>query len=284
MEDSVKKSVDDLVTKSELLYAKIAEDVIAYGFKIIAALTILIIGFWLANRVTRVASTTLSQQNFDATIRLYLSRILGVVFKIVVVITAAGVVGVETTSFVAVLGAAGLAVGLALQGSLSNFAGGVMILVLRPFQVSDFIISQGEEGRVTAIDIFYTTLVRADNRRVILPNGPLISNVIVNSTAENQRRVEIQVGVAYETDIAKAEAVLLSLAYQHPKVLKEPNPVVGIVAFADSSINLSFRAWCLPEDFVSVQFDLYKQTKTALEGVGINIPFPQREVRLLGEK
>ncbi len=277
----MEESVSQIVTKSELLYAQIVEDVVKYGFKVLAAIVILFVGFWVSNRLATLANAALSKQNFDPTIRVYLSRILRILFKVIVVITAAGVVGVETTSFVAVLGAAGLAVGLALQGSLSNFAGGVMILILRPFQVGDMIISQGEEGVVTAIDVFYTTLVRADNRRVILPNGPLIGNVIVNNTAENKRRVEVQVGIAYSSDVAKAEAVLLSLAYQHPKVLKDPSPMVGITAFGASSVDLVFRAWALPEDYPSVYFDLYKQTKTALDGVGISIPFPQREVRML---
>lgn len=281
MEESVNQSVNQLVTQTEILYAKIMEDVVKYGFKVCAAIVILFVGFWVSNRIARLADRALSNRDFDPTIRLYLSRILGILFKVLVVITAAGIVGVETTSFVAVLGAAGLAVGLALQGSLSNFAGGVMILILRPFRVGDSIISQGEEGTVTAIDVFYTTLVKGDNRRVILPNGPLISNVIINATAEESRRAEVRVGIAYDADVAKAEAVLLSIAHQHPKVFKHPLPMVGIVAFGESSVDLVFRVWCKPDDHSGVQFDLYKQTKTALEGVGISIPFPQREVRML---
>lgn len=280
----MEQSVDQFVTQSELLYAKIAEDVVKYGFKVLAAIAILIIGFWLSNRVAKVANGSFVAKEIDTTIRVYLSRILGIILKIIVVITAAGVVGVETTSFVAVLGAAGLAVGLALQGSLSNFAGGVMILILRPFEVGDSIISQGEDGVVTAIDVFYTTIVRPDNRRVILPNGPLIGNVIINSTAEGRRRAEVAVGISYDSDVAKAEAVLLSLAHQHPKVLKDPPAMVGITGFGASSVDLVFRFWCLPEDHPSVQFELYKRTKTALEGVGISIPFPQREVRMLTNK
>lgn len=273
------ESVKEIMSKSDQVYALLIGYATTYGLKLLGAAVILLVGFWLTNRVTQVADTAFGRKDFDTTIRVYLSRILSVAFKVFVVITAAGVLGVETTSFVAVLGAAGLAVGLALQGSLANFAGGVLILVLRPFRVGDLIIAQGEEGVVSAIDVFYTTIIRADNRRVIIPNGPLIGNVITNSSAEPFRRVEVAVGISYSDSIDKAESVLLKLAADHPKVVKDPAPQVGMMRFGDSSVDLVFRAWCKHEDYVEVYFDLHRKTKSAFDSAGITIPFPQREVR-----
>lgn len=278
------ETVNDLMSKSEQIYVKMIEYAMAYGFKILAALIVLLVGFWMANRVTKMINRGLDQKDLDMTISVYLTRIFNVALKIMVVIVAAGILGVETTSFVAILGAAGLAVGLALQGSLANFAGGVLILILRPFRVGDFIISQDHEGVVTTIDVFYTTLTRLDNRRVILPNGPLIGNVITNSTAELTRRVDVSVGIAYSADVDKAEQLLLDIAKRHPLALKEPEPLVGILNFGDSSVNLTFRVWCKTDDFIPLSFDLHKQTKKAFEAGGISIPFPQREIRILNQE
>lgn len=277
MEDSVK----DFMTKTEMISAKLIEYAMTYGIKILVAIVILFGGFWIANRLAGVAESSLSKKDFDATIRVYLSRILNVAFKVIVVITAAGVLGIETTSFVAVLGAAGLAVGLALQGSLANFAGGVLILVLRPFQVGDYIIAQGEEGVVSAIDVFNTTLLKIDNRTVIIPNGPLIGNVIINSTAQKNRRVDVSVGISYDSNIDKAEAALIKMAMAHPKVLKDPVPFMGIVRFGDSSVDLTFRVWCNTVDYWDVYFDMYKNTKSVFDKEGISIPFPRRDMHII---
>lgn len=274
-------SMENLVTKADLIYTRLIEYAMTYGFKILAALGILVVGFWIANRVQRFSDNALNKKDFDTTIRVYLSRILGITFKVIVVITAAGVLGVETTSFVAILGAAGLAIGLALQGSLANFAGGVLILVLRPFQVGDFIVAQGAEGIVTAIDVFYTTLITADNRRVILPNGPLIGNNIINSTAEPIRRVDISVGISYKDSIDKAEQILLGIAAQHPKVIKTPPPYVGVIRFGESSVDLTYRVWCNTADYWDVYFDMHKLTKSGFDAAKITIPFPQREMHLI---
>lgn len=274
-------SMENIVTKSELVYTRLIEYAMTYGLKVIAALIILVVGFWLANRVQHFCDNALSRKDFDATIRVYLARILGITLKVIVVITAAGVMGVETTSFVAILGAAGLAIGLALQGSLANFAGGVLILVLRPFQVGDTISAQGADGLVTAIDVFYTTLLTPDNKRVILPNGPLIGNNIVNVTAEPTRRVDISVGISYSDSIDKAEQVLLGIAAHHPKVHKTPAPYVGVTRFGDSSVDLTFRVWCNTIDYWDVYFELYKQTKSGFDAAKITIPFPQREFRMV---
>lgn len=281
MEETVENSVKDVVLKSEVLYAQMIDYAMTYGLRIISALCIVLVGFWVANRLAQIASTALDKKDFDATIRVYLSRILAIVFKVLVVITAAGVMGVETTSFVAVLGAAGLAVGLALQGSLANFAGGVLILVLRPFQVGDDIASQGSDGTVTAIDVFYTTITTPDNKRIILPNGPLIGNVIVNLSAEPTRRVDIAVGISYSDSIDKAEQILLSIASKDERVLKNPGPFVGVRQFGESSVDITFRLWCKNPDYWPVYFQTLKRIKSEFDAAKISIPFPQREIRIL---
>jgi small conductance mechanosensitive channel len=277
MEDSV----ETIVTKTEMIYEQLIEYAMAYGLRIIAAIVILYVGFWIANRTAQLASSALDKKDFDATIRVYLARILGIVFKVLVVITAAGVMGVETTSFVAVLGAAGLAVGLALQGSLANFAGGVLILVLRPFKVGDFINSQGADGIVTAIDVFYTTMVTLDNKRVFLPNGPLIGNVIVNFSGEPTRRVDLAVGISYGESIDRVEKVLLNIASQHKLVHKTPEPFVGVSKFGESSVDLVFRVWCDNAVYWDVYHDVLKKVKSEFDAAKITIPFPQRETRII---
>jgi len=274
----------EVLTKTELIYRQLIEYATLYGFKLLAAIAVLFVGFSVANRLSKWGEIALTRKDIDPTIGVYLARILNAAFKIVIVITAAGVLGVETTSFIALLGAAGLAVGLALQGSLSNFAGGVLILILRPFRVGDFIKAQGQDGVVSAIDIFHTTLTRTDNQRVVIPNGPLIGDVIVNVSLEKVRRVEVSVGVAYDSDIDKVEEVLLRIAKESPLVQQDPPPFVGISGFGDSSVNLVFRVWCLSAEFWDVHYDMHRKTKKALDAAGIVIPFPQREVRILNPK
>ena len=281
LDQTVDRSIDQITTQTEYWYNKIIEYAMLYGFKVLAAALIFTIGFWLSNRISKWSETAFLRESLDTTIGLYLSRILNVVLKLMVVITAAGVMGVETTSFVALLGAAGLAVGLALQGSLANFAGGVLILVLRPFRVGDYIVAQGEEGVVSAIDIFYTTLTKLDNRRIILPNGPLIGGVIVNTSYEKTRRVDVNVGVAYSSSMDQVETTLLGIAKKHPQVLADPAPFVGVTSYGDSSINIVFRVWCETPYYWDVHFDMYKQTKIAFDTAGISIPFPQRELKII---
>jgi small conductance mechanosensitive channel len=192
-------------------------------------------------------------------------------------------VGIQTTSFVAVIGAAGLAVGLALQGSLSNFAGGVLILIFRPFRVGDVIQAQGEIGAVKEIQIFVTVLTNGQNRRVIIPNGPLANGNIINLTAEPYVRVDTTVGISYDADMKKARELLMDMAKNVPGVLAEPPPTVAVTELGDSSVNLVVRPYCAPADYWNVHFALVEATKNTLDSAGIAIPFPQRDVHLLKE-
>lgn len=271
--------IEDLIAGKVSIYEKVAALVALYGLRVLLALITLVVGFWVIKHLTNFLMKSLEQKNFDPTIRVYMGRILSVALKVMLLFSVAGMIGIQTTSFMAVLGAAGLAVGLALQGSLSNFAGGVLMMILRPFQVGDFIIAQGEEGTVTAIDIFNTTLLKTDYRRVIIPNGPLIGGTIVNASAERLRRVEVTVGIAYKDSLAAAQNALLKMAEADPRVVQDPPPMVGITSFGDSSVNIVFRVWCLNAAYWDVYHSMYQKTKEVFDANGITIPFPQREVR-----
>ena len=249
--------------------------------QILLALATLFIGLWVIKGVTKLLSKTLSARSVDQTLSPFLCSLTSWGLKALLLVSVASMVGVETTSFVAVLGAAGLAVGLALQGSLSNFAGGVLILIFRPFQVGHWIEAGGHAGSVQEIQIFTTTLVNAQNRRIIIPNGTLSNNSIVNYTVEGRARVDLTVGVAYDADLDKAISLLKGMLEADPRVLKEPKPNVAVTELADSSVNLVVRPYVAVADYWGLYFDLQKGMKQLLDANGIGIPFPQREVRLV---
>ena len=255
-----------------------------YGPKVLLAAAVLYIGLKLIDKVTSLLRRLFEKKNIDETLRPFLSNLIGWALKVLLLVSVASMVGVETTSFVAVIGAAGLAVGLALQGSLANFAGGVLILIFRPFSKGDYIVAQGDEGIVERIDVFATVINRLDNQRVILPNGPLAGGMIRNATGESTRRVDLSIGISYSDDIRKACQTLTQMCSNHPKVLKDPAPFVGVTDYGDSSINLTVRPWCKTQDYWDVFFDLNEQMKYTLDEAGFSIPFPQRDVHLYNEK
>ncbi|MBT4761210.1 MAG: mechanosensitive ion channel [Bdellovibrionaceae bacterium] len=254
--------------------------IIVYTPKLLLALIVLFVGLWVIKVFSRGLEKVLEARRVDVSLRGFLVSFASIAFKLVLVIAVIDMVGIKTTSFVAILGAAGLAIGLALQGSLSNLAGGVMILSFRPFKTGDYIIAQGEEGTVQRIDVFTTWLNKLDNRRVILPNGPLASGAIINVTAEETRRVDIAVGVSYNSDIDQTRKVLLELAEKDARILKTPEPFVGLAEMGDSSVNFTFRVWCKCEDYWGVYFDTNEAVKKALDANKLEIPFPQRDIHL----
>lgn len=203
--------------------------------------------------------------------------------RILLIITIIAKLGIETSSFVAILGAAGLAIGLALQGSLSNFAGGILIIVLKPFKIEDIIEVQGETGTVKEIKIFNTKLFTPNNQVVYIPNGILSNGVIKNYTQEDIRRTDLTIGISYNSDIKTVKNTLLDVANSYKNVLKNPEPIVVVTALADSSINLAVRVWAANEHFFTVCSDMLENGKTALEKEGITIPFPQREVTIVNK-
>ncbi len=259
---------------------KANEFIVSYGLKVIMAIIVLIVGFWAIHRVVKISARLMEKRDINVSLRGFLKSLIGILLKALLLISIAEMVGIKTTSFVAILGAAGLAVGLALQGTLANFAGGVMILLFKPFKVGDLIVSQGHLGVVKEVHIFVTILLTPENKTVILPNSAVSNNDIVNYTTEGIIRVDMTFGISYESNIKDAKNILLGVLTSHPKVLKEPAPFVGVSELADSSVNLAVRPYAKPSDYWAVYFSIYEDGKLALDAAGITIPFPQMDVHM----
>lgn len=254
--------------------------VLAYGLKVIAAIVVLIIGLWVINRAMKITDRVMEKREVNISLRGFLRSLMGILLKVMLLISIAEMAGIKTTSFIAVLGAAGLAVGLALQGTLANFAGGVMILLFKPFKVGDLIHTQGHLGTVKEIHIFVTILLTAENKTVILPNAAVSNGDIVNYTTEGLIRVDMIFGISYKSNIKTAKDVLMKVVESHPKVLKEPAPFIGVRELADSSVNLAVRPYSKPGDYWDIYFKVMEEGKIALDNAGIEIPFPQMDVHL----
>lgn len=268
-------NVDELVKLSEAWLPVVLE----YSGKLTLAVITLLVGWWLISRLTSSIGRMLEARKVDRALSSFISSLVSIVLRILLLISVASMIGVETTSFIAMIGAAGLAIGLALQGSLANFAGGVLIMLFRPFRAGDWIEAQGVSGSVDGIQIFHTTLKTADNKVVIVPNGALSNGHITNYSREPRRRADINIGIDYSSDIKKAREVLLEIA-QDPRVHVEPAPVVFVTGLGDSAVNLSLRVWVATGDFWPVTFSFTELAKERLTEAGIGIPFPQRVVHL----
>ncbi len=251
-----------------------------FGIRLIAALAIFIIGRWVARWLSRLLEKGMQKAGTDHTLIVFLRNIVYVGLLIFVIIAAIGQLGVQTTSFLAVLGAAGLAVGLALQGSLANFAAGVLIIIFRPFKVGDFIEAGGIAGVVKAISIFTTTLHTPDNKVIIVPNAQVNSGTITNYSANDTRRVDLVIGVSYGDDLDKVRSVIQRVLAADERVLKDPAPQIAVMALADSSVNFTVRPWAKSADYWGLYFDLQEQIKKNFDKEGISIPFPQQDVYL----
>jgi small conductance mechanosensitive channel len=247
---------------------------IEYTPKVLMALAVLIIGLLIIKVFVNTTKKVLSKREVDITLQKFLLNLLNWVLKILLFITVVAKLGVETTSFAAILASAGLAIGLALQGSLANFAGGILIIIFKPIKIGDFIEAQGVSGSVKEIEIFTTKLNTTDNKEIIIPNGALSNGNIVNYSTEATRRVDFTFGVGYDSDIKKTKEVISRVIHSHPLVLKEPAPAVNLSELADSSINFFTRGWVKKEDYWTVKFDILEQTKEALDAAGIDIPYP----------
>ncbi|NGZ89714.1 mechanosensitive ion channel family protein [Psychroflexus maritimus] len=247
---------------------------------VVAAIVTLIVGLWLANVLTKRVRVILERRKVDPTIRGFVINLISVVLKVLVFVIVITELGVETTSLAALIGAAGLAIGLSLQGSLSNFAGGVLILLMKPFRVDDFIEAQGVSGTIKEISIFYTHLITINNQRIVIPNGQLSNNKVINFSSEDTRRNNMIIGISYDSNIGVARETLLKIVNEHDKILSEPAPEVFVNELADSSVNLSLRFWTKTDDFWPTHFFVLEQAKLQLEQAGCSIPFPQRDVHL----
>ncbi|WP_298782279.1 mechanosensitive ion channel domain-containing protein [uncultured Polaribacter sp.] len=249
---------------------------IEYAPKVITALAILIIGLLLIKLVVKSVRKIMSKRGVDISLQKFLGNLLGWILKILLFITVISQLGIATTSFAAIIAAAGLAVGLALQGSLANFAGGVLIMIFKPFKIGDLVEAQGEIGVIKEIEIFTTKLTGLSNKEIIIPNGVLSNGTILNYTSEGTRRVDLTIGVSYDADIKKTKEVLMNVLTSHPKVLKNPAPSVNVAELADSSVNFAVRPWCTTDDYWDVYFGVTEDVKIALDNAGIEIPYPHQ--------
>lgn len=245
-----------------------------YALNVVVAILILLIGLWLTKKMVKISKKVMEKQGIDVTLQKFLGDLIGWVLKVLIFITAISQVGVETTSFIAILGAAGLAVGLALQGSLANFAGGALIMIFKPFKVGDLIEAQGEIGSVKEIQIFVTKIITPGNKLAIIPNGTLSNGNIKNYTEEGKLRVDLTFGIGYSEDIKKAKEVFMNVLKSNPNVLKDPEPTVNVSELADSSVNFAVRPWATPENYWTVYFSVTEEVKLALDKEGIEIPYP----------
>lgn len=251
---------------------------LSWGWRLIAALLIFIIGRWVAKMIRNTVKRIMTGRGLDEMLVGFLGAILYSILLVAVIIAAVGQLGIQTTPLVAVLGAAGLAVGLALQSSLGNFASGVMLVLFRPFTKGDFVEAGGTSGTVHEVGIFTTVLNTPDNRRVIVPNGQITTDTITNYSAYDTRRIDLIIGVAYGDDLKTAREVIDRTIRGHEKVLDEPEPAILLMELADSSVNFAVRPWVKSSDYWVVRSELMEQIKDALEQAGCQIPFPQRDI------
>ena len=262
-------------------WVKTAETMLtAFGLKLVAAILIFFVGRWIARMVQTGLEKTMLKAKVDPVLVTFTVNMTFTALMVFVVLAALGQLGVQTTSFIAVLGAAGLAVGLALQGSLSNFAAGVMIIIFRPFKIGDYVEGGGTGGTVKSIHIFTTTLTTPDNKRVIVPNSKMMGDNITNYSAEGTRRVDLTASISYGDSIDKAKTVLADILAKEPRILKDPAPAIGVLALAESSIDFAVRPWVKVEDYWAVFFGLNEAIKKRFDAEGLSIPFPQRDVHL----
>jgi small conductance mechanosensitive channel len=253
-----------------------------YGLRVIGAIIIFLVGRWLAHLLSRLVRKALTKARIDPTLVPFIENLTFAILMAFVIIAALANIGVQTTSAIAVLGAAGLAVGLALQGSLANFAAGVLLLLFKPFKVGDFVEVAGVKGTVRAVHIFNTMLDSPDNVRIIVPNAQVTGGNVSNYTANGTRRVDLVVGISYGDDIRKAKRVIETVLAADKRVLSEPEPTVAVMALGDSSVNFAVRPWVKATDYWGAYFDLTGNIKMGLDENGITIPFPQRDVHVYG--
>ncbi|PIE97732.1 MAG: mechanosensitive ion channel protein [Treponema sp.] len=250
------------------------------GLKVLYAVLTFIVGWIVIKVLMGFIKKAFKRLKFDQTLGSFLINILSVLLKVFLAVVILGQLGVETTSFVAILGAAGLAVGFALQGSLASFASGVLIIILKPFVIGDYVAAGGVDGTVFDIGIFATKFKTVDNKVVIVPNTSVMNSSIINYSKEKQRRIDLVIGVGYDDDIRQVEAVLKSILNRDSRILKDPAPTVGVLELADNSVNFAVRPWVATSDYWPTYFDLMKEIKITLDQNGITIPYPQRDVHL----
>ena len=265
---------------SEENMGQVVTFVAAYGIKIVVALAIFVVGKWLAKKITGFIGARMTASNVDITVSKFVQNILYYIAMVVILVAVLGQLGIQTASFVAIIGAAGLAVGLALQGSLANFAAGVLFILFRPIKVGDFVEVAGVAGVIQEIAIFATTLTTGDNKTIIIANASVMGSNIINYSTQATRRVDMVVGVAYDANLDQVKTILKDIAACDARVLKDKDVTVGVLELADSSINLVFRPWVNSADYWGVHFDFHERIKNRFDEAGIGIPYPTMDVNI----
>ena len=283
MEELSIEQVTNSASNVELYIQKGIELLMEFGPKLILAILVLFIGLRVIGGVSNLIGKIFESRKIDQTLRPFLLNLSNWILKAMLFISVASMIGIETTSFVAIIGAMGLAVGLALQGTLANFAGGVLILLFKPFKVGDIIDTQGHFGTVQEIQIFVTKILTPQNKTAIIPNGAISNGSILNVTEQGFLRVDLTIGISYDSNIKAAKEILMKVMTDNPKVLSDPAPLVAVSELADSSVNLAVRPHSTPADYWDVYFGVLEEGKIALDNAGITIPFPQRDVHIVKE-
>ncbi len=294
MEETATKTVNEVAATAGNVLAgagetavttidKVIEMISLYGMKVLAAIIILVVGLWVAKRLKNLLRRVLEKKQVDATLVGFFANLLYGALAVFVVIAAINKLGMQTTSFVAVIGAAGLAVGLALQGSLSNFAAGVLLILFKPFRVGNFIKAGGEAGIVVEVGLLTTELKTPDNVMIIMPNSQILGGAITNFSAHDTRRVDMVVGVSYGDDLNKAKQIIEDLISEDERVLKDPAPQVAVSNLGDSSVDFVVRPWVNAPDYWDFKFDFTKAVKERFDAEGVSIPFPQRDLHVFQE-
>ena len=266
------------------LLAKIYELLTVYGLRVVAAIVIFVVGRWVAMGVAKIIKRLMLKSKVDDTLVSFVRNLSYIGLLAFVIIAALNQLGIQTASFIAVLGAAGLAIGLALQGSLGNFAAGVLMIIFKPFKVGDFIEGAGTAGTVEKIEIFTTQLKSPDNKTIIVPNAKMTGDNIVNYTMKGTRRVELVFGIGYDDDIDKARSIIKEIVDHDERVLKDPQPQIVVAELADSSVNFKVRVWTSSDDYWPFFFDTTEKVKKQFDAQGISIPYPQRDVHVYEHK
>jgi len=274
------KNSSEIPTEIAYNFIWVKEKLIEYGLSLLMAVAIIAIGFWVIKRINKLVSNLFKKKDYDPSLESFLASTISILLKVLVIITALSQLGIEMTSFVALLGAAGLAIGMAFSGTLSNLAGGVMILFFKPYKVGDFIEAQGEKGTVRELRIFNTILITLDNKTVIIPNGPLANGNLTNYSTQLNRRVDFVVGIAYGDNYDTAKQTLLTFVKDDPRIIDEEDNFIGLSELADSSVNLTLRVWCKSADYWGVFFTMNERIYKEFGEKGLSIPFPQMDVHV----
>jgi len=272
------------LTQVQNLLEKVWELLAVYGLKIVAAIVIFIIGRWIAKALEKFAQRLMKKRDIDPTISSFVSNLTYILLLTFVVLASLSQLGIQTTSFIAVIGAAGLAIGLALQGSLANFAAGFLMIIFHPIKVGDFIEAAGVAGTVDKIQIFTTQLITPDNKTIIIPNSKLTEDNITNWTTQGTRRVDMVIGIGYGDDIDKARRIISGVLAEDKRILEEPAPQIAVAELGDSSVNFTVRPWGQVADYWSIYFDATEKIKKRFDQEGVSIPFPQRDVHIYEQK